>query len=115
MDMSKYAGKESQYLKAGDLGGKNPRLIVSKVSLVEFENDGKREVKPAINFEGKEKAMVLNATNTERMIRKFGADSDSWIGKSVLLGTEYYPKFDREGLTLQPLDISDDPDDEIPF
>ena len=115
MDMTKFAGKESHYLKAGDLKGKNPTLVIELVELVEFENDGKREVKPAIKFEGKDKKMVLNATNTERMMRKFGAESEGWIGKSVLLGTEYYPKFDREGLTLQPLDTSDDPNDDIPF
>ena len=115
MDMSKYTGSESKYLKAGDLGGKNPTLEIASVVLVEFDKDeGGKEVKPAIHFVGKEKAMVLNATNTEKLCKKFGGDSDGWIGKRVLLGTEFYPKFGKEGLVLTALD-NDDPDDEIPF
>ena len=116
MDMTQYTGSESKYLKAGDLGGKNPTLEISDVALVEFEKDeGGKEVKPCISFVGKQKAMVLNATNTEKLCKKFGGDSDGWIGKKVLLGTEFYPKFGKEGLVLTPMDELDDPDDEIPF
>ena len=115
MDMTQYAGKESNYLKAGDLGGKNPTMEIASVELVQFDNDSGKETKPAISFVGAKKAMVLNATNTEKLMRKFGADSESWIGKKVLLATEYYPKFDREGLILTALDESNDFNDPIPF
>jgi hypothetical protein len=117
VDMSKFTGSESKHLKAGDLGGKNPTLEISGVQLVEFDKDeGGKEVKPAISFVGKEKAMVLNATNTEKLCKKFGGDSDGWVGKKVLLGTEFYPKFGKEGLVLTPMDpVGEDFDDEIPF
>ena len=115
-DMSKYTGAESRYLKAGDLGGKNPTLEISGTQLVEFDKDeGGKEVKPAISFVGKEKAMVLNATNTDKLCKKFGGDSDGWVGKRVLLGTEFYPKFGKEGLVLTPMDENEDPNDSIPF
>ena len=115
MDMTQYTKSESKFLKAEDLGGKNPTLEISKVSLVEFDNDGGKEVKPAINFVGKEKAMTLNATNTDKLVKKFGGDSDGWVGKKVLLGTEFYPKFNREGLVLTAMDDDQGFDDEVPF
>lgn len=116
MDMTQYTGSESKYLKAGDLGGKNPTLEISDVALVEFERDGGgKEVKPTISFVGKQKALVLNATNTEKLCKKFGGDSEGWIGKKVLLGTEFYAKYGKEGVVLTPMDELDGPDDEIPF
>lgn len=113
--MTQYTGSESKYLKADDLGGRNPTLEIAAVTLVEFDkDDGGKEVKPAISFVGKDKAMVLNATNTDKLCVKFGGDSDGWIGKKVLLGTEFYPKFGKSGLVLTPMD-NDEPDDDIPF
>ena len=115
MGMTQYAGKESDYLKATDLKGKTPTVVIESVSLVEFDDDkGKKQVKPALKLVGKDKQLVCNPTNTEKLIRKYGADSEGWQGKQILLGTEYYPKFDREGIVITPLD-SDGPDDEIPF
>lgn len=114
MDMTQYAGSESKYLKAADLKGKNPTLVIERVELVTFENDGETKTRPAIFFQGKEKGMTLNPTNTEVLVQKFGSQSDDWIGKTVLLGTRYYKSFDKEGLVLTALDVSG-PDDEVPF
>lgn len=114
MDMSKYAGSESKYLKATDLGGKRPNVEIESVELVEFENDGKREVKPAIKLKGKEKALVLNASNTEEIMRVFGSDSDDWLGKSIQLSSKYYKAFDREGIVVTAID-TDGLDDDMPF
>jgi hypothetical protein len=111
--MTQYAGKESNYLKAADLNGSTPTVTIAGVELVEFENDGKKEAKPALLLEGKTKKLVLNATNTENMIRKYGAQSGDWIGKSLMLSTQYYQAFDREGLVVTALDVSDDLD--VPF
>ena len=114
MDMTKYAGSESKYLKAGDLKGKSPTVQIESVELVEFENDGKREVKPAIHFVGGSKAMVLNATNTSGLMEKFGSDSDGWIGKKVMLSKKEYPNYGKPGVVLTGLP-EDDFDDSIPF
>jgi len=114
VDMTQYAGKESNYLKAADLQGKTPNVIIDDVELVEFENDGKREVKPALQLRGKEKKLVLNATNTDSLMRKFGADSETWKGKTIMLSTQYYAAFDKEGLVVTAID-TEGLDDEIPF
>lgn len=113
VDMTQYAGKESQYLKAGDLQGGNPTVQVESVELVEFEKEGKKDIKPALKLVGKEKKLTLNATNTEKLIRSFGPQSEDWVGKSIMLGTQYYPAFDKEGLVVTPM--ADEPSDDIPF
>ncbi len=116
MDMTKFAGSESKYLKASDLAGGRPKVIIEGVNLVEFDDDEKgKHVKPTLKFQGKEKALVLNATNTEEIIRAYGADSDGWIGKELGLSTKYYKAFDREGIVVTPMSHVDDPNDDISF
>ena len=114
MDMKQFAGSESKYLKAKDLQGRKVRLRINKVELVQFEDEGKTKTKPVIFFDGKEKGMVLNGTNTDTLGHEFGYDSDDWIGKEVEISTKCYPNFDKEGLVLDPFKPVDF-DDDIPF
>lgn len=116
MDMSKYAGSESKYLKAADLQGKTVKVTIAGVSLLEFEdeNTGVKTAKPALSLKGKEKQIVCNATSVQEMIQAFGPDSDRWVGKEIRLSTKHYPKFGRDGIVITPLSM-DGPDDEIPF
>lgn len=118
MDMTKYAGSESKYLKASDLQGKRVRVTISGVELVEFRDDetGKVTHKPSLSLKNKEKKLTLNATNTEEIIRAFGAESEGWSGKDLQLSTKYYKAFDREGIVVTPIvPEADDPNDDIPF
>lgn len=112
MDMNKYAGGESNYLKAADIKGKTPTVVISKVELVEFENNGKKDVKPVIFFEAREKGVVLNKTNTKSLIESFGGASEGWIGKSTMLSVVNTEMGD--GIRVTPLHV-DDPDDSVPF
>lgn len=115
MDMTKYAGSESKYLKASDLQGKRPTVIISGVNLLEFDDEDKgKQVKPALALEGKQKELVVNPTNCEELIRAFGADSDGWVGKKIGLSTKFYKNFGKEGIVITPI-LDEDPDDEIPF
>lgn len=118
MDMTAYAGSESKYLKATDLQGRRPTVTISGVSLLEFDDDEKgKQRKPALAFEGKEKQMVVNATNCEELIRAFGAESDKWIGHKVILSTKFYKQFGKEGIVLNAVmpQKEEDPNDEIPW
>ena len=115
MDMSMYAGSESKYLKASDLQGKRPTVIIESIALLEFEDDdGNKSKKPVAKLEGKEKQLVLNATSVEEIIRAFGSDSEQWIGQSLGLSTKYYKNFSKEGIIVTPI-TTNDPDDDIPF
>jgi len=114
--MTAYAGSESKYLKAADLNGKKTRGKISKVELVQFENDGVSSTKPAIYFEGRQKAMVLNATNTASLVHAFGAQSDDWIGGEVEISSKHYAAFGKDGLVLDPIGgVEPEFDDSIPF
>ena len=116
MDMSKYAGSESKYLKAADLQGRSIKVVIEQVSLLEFEDeDGKKTQKPALSLRGKEKQIVCNATSVGDLIQAFGSDSDKWAGKEIRLSTKHYPKFGRDGIVITPLDVVADFNDDVDF
>lgn len=101
MDMTQYAGSESNFLKASDIQGSTPTVTIERVEEVSFEKDGKTDIKPAIHFVGKEKGVVLNKTNTRSLIEAFGALSDDWLNKQAMLSvvtTEMGP-----GIRVTPL------------
>ena len=113
MDATKYAGNESAYLKAADLDGKRPQVVVDGVEEVEFEDDGSKKVRLALTIRGKDKKISLNPTNTKEMIAAFGGDTESWVGKTIQLGTKSYDTF-PDGLTVTGIDTSG-LDDSLPF
>ena len=118
MDMNKFAGSESKYLKAADLDGKNIQVVISKVELVEFDDDdGNKKVKPCLAMQGKDKMIVCNATSVTELIVAYGPDSDGWIGKKIGLSTKHYPAFGKDGLVITALDKPpvEFEEDEIPF
>jgi hypothetical protein len=39
--------------------------------------------RPVLRFKGEEKPFGLNATNFDKMLEKFGDNSDNWIGKRI--------------------------------
>ena len=114
MDMNKFAGSESKYLKAADLQGKSVKAVISAVALVEFENDdGSKQQKPAIALVGKEKQVVCNPTTVNELMQAYGVDSDGWIGKEIGLSTKHYASLGKDGLVVSAM--KDFVDDEIPF
>ena len=119
MDMTKYSQSDSNDLKASDFIGKNLKVTISKVEIRNFEASEKMAAnsKPSLHFEGKEKTLVLNATNTKTLCDAYGGDSEGWIGKQVgLTVADYTNKGFGHGWVVRPLDIVEpDFDDAIPF
>jgi len=113
-DMSKFSSSESKHLKAKDFLGKNLKVTISDVQIVEFEASEGAEAatRAVLLFEGKEKGLVLNATNNKTLCDAYGNDSDGWIGKTVALSTKEYENF-APGWIVNPLDV--EYSDEIPF
>jgi len=114
VDMNQFAGSESNYLKAADLKGARPQVIIDGVELVEFEDDGSKKVKPCLKLRGKEKQLVLNATSVQELMSVFGPDSDTWIGKTIQLNTKHYPKYGKDGIVILAMN-TEGLDDDIPF
>jgi len=78
----------SKYLKAADLNGKSHDLTIREVKMEDVGgNNVEEESKPVLYFEGKQKGIVLNRTNTSAITFKYGEETDDWEGKAL----EVYP------------------------
>lgn len=81
MDITKYAGN-SRFLKAVDLGGREPRVTIKGV-YEETMQDG--TIKAVLEFAGKDKMLVLNATNVKTLIGLLGVREAAWAGQQIML------------------------------
>ena len=119
MDMTKYSQTDSNDLKAADYIGKNIKAKISRVEIRNFEASEKMPAnsKPSLHFEGREKTLVLNATNTKILCDAYGTDSDEWIGHEIgLTVADYTSKGFGHGWVVRPLDVAEpDFDDDVPF
>lgn len=113
MDATAYVGTDN-YLKAEDLKGRQVTLTIASVELETFGEEKVSEHKLALYFDGREKGIISNKTNTKRLVEKFGAETDKWKGKQIMASQNHTPL--GIGFTLTPLEPKgDDFDDEIPF
>jgi hypothetical protein len=107
----------SKYLRASDLNGKEVGVQISAVALEPVGQD--KSMKAVVYFANKQKGMVLNATNYDRLAEKFGDETDDWGGKDLVLFTELTRNPQGAtvpGLRLRPVtDLKKEFDDEIPF
>lgn len=71
----------SDYLKAADLQGRTVTVKMSRVAMQDMNG----EPKPILYFEGKDKGMVLNKTNANKIVEMFGDDTDKWTGEAIVL------------------------------
>lgn len=114
----------SDYLKAADLGGRQIMVTMSHVAM----NDIGGEPKPILYFDGKEKGIVLNKTNANKIAELFGDDTEDWKGQQIVL---YEAMVDFQGRTVAAIrvraapknaqkaapvrEVQPLPDDDIPF
>lgn len=115
MDMNK--AFPSKYLKAADIGDLHVPVVMDRVEMEEVSDD---EHRPVLYFRGKEKGLVLNRTNTDRIVYVHGADSDAWAGHELTLYTELVMFQGRSvpGLRVQvaqPQPASGDTEGDLPF
>ena len=114
MDASQYTANDN-WLKAEDLKGRTVNLKVKDVEVVTFGSDDKAEHKLGIFFEGRDKGIVSNKTNTKRICDAWGGETDNWIGKELRASQNHTPL--GIGFTLVPVEPEKgaDFDDDIPF
>lgn len=119
MDMTKYAESQSKDLKAADFIGKNLKVRIASVSIQHFEATDQQAAqdKPRLTFVGKEKGLILNATNTQTLVKAYGVNSDGWAQHEIgLTVKDYSDKGFGHGWIVTPLDVAEpDFDSEIPF
>ncbi len=83
------AMRVSPWLASEDLDGLGDVPVVIEAVFCHKDvamQDGRKQAKLfAIKFTGKERQMVLNATNRKALVAKFGTDVKAWLGKEILL------------------------------
>lgn len=75
----------SNYLKASDLQGQVRRVTVEAC---QPEQLGQGEIKPALQFRGVPKKLILNKTNGLLIAASFGTETTAWAGREI----ELYPE-----------------------
>lgn len=79
----------SKTLKASDLKDNHVAVTIDRVEIEKMGSD----LKPVVYFQGKDKGLVLNKTNSKRITEIAGsAETEDWTGLSIILyptETEY--------------------------
>jgi hypothetical protein len=88
----------SKYIKADDLKGREVPVTISSAAMEVLGNDQKL----ILYFQGKEKGMVCNKTNAGRIAYLYGDDTDDWIGKAIILCSEFV---EFQGKTVKGLRV----------
>lgn len=78
---------DREFLYAFDLQGREVDVRIAKISGDTITGvGGKKSKKPKVWFDGKEKPLILNATNCKTIAKIVGSDdTDKWIGQWVTL------------------------------
>jgi hypothetical protein len=113
VDMKSYAGR--RFVKVDDVRDGPIEGTIVDISEGEFE-------KLNLTLDTGD-TLSLNKTNTTKLLRAFGTDSDRAIGQMVrlLFGEIKYQNRMQEAVILEPIKIeekakgTDDPDDDPPF
>ena len=93
----------SNYLKAEDLQGRAVRVVIDSVTTEKIGDDHK----PVLHFAGKDKGIVLNKTNANRIAEAVGSDeTDDWEGWTITL---YSCKVDYQGKRVDAIRVDDRP------
>lgn len=77
----------SKYIKASDLQGREINVAISEANIEEIGQDKKL----VLYFQGKEKGLVCNRTNADRIAHAYGTNTDQWIGREIVLFTDLVP------------------------
>jgi len=79
---------DSEWLRACDLAGREPTVIISKVVGGQVVGEGgKKSKKPILFFKGKDKPLAIGATIGKTIQGLYGPNTEGWIGKAIQLYT----------------------------
>ena len=96
----------SKYLKQSDVDGEVVVTVTAVKRVNVARDDEAAEYKYVIQFAEYEKPMVLNATNTKRLFKSLGSDTEDWIGGKMILFVDENVEYAGQptgGLRLKPL------------
>lgn len=74
----------SKYIKAADLQGRSHSVVISHSDIEQIGSDRKL----VIYFQGRQKGLVTNKTNADRISFLYGQEIDDWQGREIVLYPE---------------------------
>ena len=97
--MKRHEALPSKYIKTEELNGRTVDLVIDRVvgEMIK-SNEGPDEHKAVVYFVGKDRGMILNATNWDTLESVYGGESDDWAGKEMQL----FPTTTRFGSKTVP-------------
>ena len=105
-----------KYLKASDLKNQDATVTISGVVLEDVGSEGKKEEKAVVYFQGKDRGLVLNKTNSGVISDLYGDETDNWVGKMI---TMFPTQTDFAGKSVECIRIRinapQPPTDDIPI
>ena len=81
------AAHPSKYIKSAELQGREFAVVMDRVVLEKLEEDGAAKNKPVLYFTNAQKGLVLNFINSNTIKEAYGAETDDWHGKKIILYT----------------------------
>lgn len=77
---------DRDYLGHFDLQGREVTVTINKVVGGNLTSvGGRKSKKPIVYFEGKEKGLICNKTNSKTIAAMYGNYVESWVGKKITL------------------------------
>jgi hypothetical protein len=84
----------TRFITAADLNGKSFTLTIKAVTLEEMQtHDNQKTIKPCLWFDGAQRGMVLNKTNSMIIADLYTYETDSWVGKRITIQAERVKAF----------------------
>ncbi len=88
----------SKYVKAADLKGREITVVIARAEVEKLGDDNKL----VLYFQGREKGLVTNRTNADRVSYLYGSNTDQWIGREIIL---YVDLVSFQGRTVEAIRI----------
>src|SRR4051812_11942045 len=88
----------SNYVKAADIKGREVPVVIAEAKMEKLGDDQKL----VVYSQGKEKGLVCNKTNANRIAFLHGDDTDHWPGKEIVLAVEFV---EFQGRTVEAIRI----------
>jgi len=107
MDITDYAKKGTDFLKAADVLAK-PQVvfvITSEGELVTSEKFGNERLHLQGEFDKEFKVFDCSKTNSRTIVEKLGVDSKAWVGKTLKL--EVYKTKTSDGKLVDAINIKE--------
>ena len=106
MKVSEVRSTEGKYLKSETLQGRRVTVVIASYQREILGQGSDAKEKTVLYFQGKEKGMVINRVNEDRLVDMFGDEMDDWVGREIVLGVE---RTQFQGKTVNGLRITEAP------